>query len=173
MEETTTCFSIVFSLAHVLQPWSSMCAFKSWQNRNVDHCCPRRSTDRLFCWLEMALCPLAPRGFKTWKRSHCRLWIQNLTVPSVVMDQDWNQTGFWLSVKENVSEVVPEQWGRSACSTKQVFFEAARRSGLDQNQVPEDTTTVWLCLHVESNPASGWAIVDNLFYVRHDTLTAK
>lgn len=89
------------------------------------------------------------------------------------MDQDWNQTGFWHSVKENISEVVPEQWGRLAFSTLQVFFEAARGSGLDQNQVSKDTTTVWLCLHVESNSASGWAVVDNLFYVCHDTLTAK
>lgn len=54
--------------------------------------------------------------------------------------------------KRKPLEVVPEQWGRSACSTLQVFFWS---SGLDQDQVSEDTTTVWLCLHVESNPASG------------------
>lgn len=136
MEETTTCFSMVFSLAHVLRPWSSTCAFKSWQTRNVDHCCPRRSANRLLCWLEMALCPLAPQGFKTWKRSHCRLWTQNLTVSSVVMDQDWNQTGFWLSVKENVSEVVPEQWGRSACSTLQVFLRLPRDLALIRTRFP-------------------------------------
>lgn len=125
----------------------------------------------------MALCLLAPRGFQKPERDLTADYEpQSLTVSVVVMDQDWNQTGFWLSVKETVSEVVPEQWGRSACSTLQgffFFFEAARRSGLDQNQVSEGTTTVWLCLHVESNPAPGWAVVDILFYVRRDTLTAK
>lgn len=56
------------------------------------------------------------------------------------------------------------------------FFFFLRLPGdlaLDQNQVSEGTTTVWLCLHVESNPAPGWAVVDILFYVRRDTLTAK
>lgn len=73
MGETPTCFSIVFSLAELLQPWSSTCALKRWQSRSVDHRCPRRSANRLLCWLEMALCLLAPRGSKTWKRSHCWL----------------------------------------------------------------------------------------------------
>lgn len=53
----------------------------------------------------MAPCPWAPRGSRTWKRSQGRLWAENLTVSSVVMDQDWNQTGFWLGVKENLSRL--------------------------------------------------------------------
>lgn len=66
-----------------------------------------------------------------------------------------DSNGFLARRKRKPLEVVPEQWGRSACSTLQVVLEAARSSGLDQHQVSEDTTTVWLCLHVKSNPASG------------------
>lgn len=43
------------------------------------------------------------------------------------------------------------------------FLEAAERSGLDQSQVAEETTTCLLCLHAQSNPAAGYAIVDVLF----------
>lgn len=89
------------------------------------------------------------------------------------MDQDWNQTGFWLGAKENLSRLSLNSGAGRHVQPYRVFLEAARSSGLDQDQVSEDRTTVWHCLHVESNPASGKVIVDILFYVHHDTLTAK
>lgn len=48
-------------------------------------------------------------------------------------------------------------------------LEAAEGSGLDQSQVAEETTTCWLCLHAQNNPASGHAIVEVLFNVHLDT----
>lgn len=81
--------------------------------------------------------------------------------------------GFLAQRKRKHLRGCPRTVGQVGIFNLTGFFEAARGSGLDQNQVSKDTTTVWLCLHVESNSASGWAVVDNLFYVRHDTLTAK
>lgn len=81
--------------------------------------------------------------------------------------------GFLAQCKRKRLRGCPRTVGQFGMFNLTGFFEAAKRFGLDQNQVFKDTTTVWLCLHVESNPASGWAIVDNLFYVRRDTLTAK
>lgn len=81
--------------------------------------------------------------------------------------------GFLAQCKRKRLRCCPRTVGQVGMFNLTGFFEAARRSGLDQNQVSEDTTTVWLCLHVESNPASGWAIVDIFFYVHHAALTAK
>lgn len=124
----------------------------------------------------MAVSPLSPQGFKAPNRSRCRLWALNLTTSGVVMDQDWTQTDSWHAAKENVSEVVSTvglNTGMLNCLAAFRGLQAAQRSGLDQSQVAEETTTCWLCLHAQSNPASGHAIVEVLFYVHLDTLAPK
>lgn len=66
---------------------------------HLDRCCPWRLGNQFLCWLEMAVSPLAPQGFKAPNRSGCRLWALNLTTSGVVMDQDWNQTASWHKAK--------------------------------------------------------------------------
>lgn len=49
-------------------------------------------------------------------------------------------------------------------------LEAAERSGLDQRQVAEETTTCWLCLHVQSSRVFGHTVTEIVFNVDYDTL---
>lgn len=49
-------------------------------------------------------------------------------------------------------------------------LEAAERSGLDQSQVAEETTTCWLCLHVQSSRVFGHTVTEIVFNLDYDML---
>lgn len=129
----------------------------------------KRPGNQFLSWLEMAVSPLALRGFKALKRSLRRLPALNLTTSAAVTDQDGNQTGSWHMAKEkkSVREVVWEWKSHGGTEEKRFrrflylfltffFFLRLLSSGLDQRQVAEETTSG--CLHVLSSSAAGHAV---------------